>query len=113
MKKSVTEERTVCDFCKVNDAAYSKCTGCGKDICYECKTIHAISYDHAVYFQGSGDGLYCVECDRRLRAAQDPLHMAYEHVKALRNEMVGWGENFKKRSDAAEAKLKRLQTARP
>lgn len=109
MKKSITEEKELCDFCEVNEASYSKCLGCGKAICYDCKKIHAKEYNHAVYFQGSRDGLYCRECDTRLIAAKtDKVHKAYRRIEALRAESKAWDEDFKARGDAAEKDLNAL-----
>lgn len=109
MKKTETVEKIICDFCEVNEAAYRPCMGCGKAICYDCRKTVAKEYNHAVYFQGSDDGLYCLECDIRLTATGDPLHASYRVIGFLCDEMKGWGEDFKKRSDKAEANLKRLR----
>lgn len=108
MKRTQTVEATICDFCQ-KEPAYYKCKGCGKDIGFKCKPIHAKEYAHAVYFGGSDDGLYCLECDKRLTAIGDPLHAAYRVIGFLRDESRGWSEDFKKRADKAEANLKRLQ----
>lgn len=108
MKKTVEKEVTICDFCEKDGAFYS-CLKCGKDICYECRKIQAVEYSHAVYFQGSGDGLYCIECDSILRIDGDPLHRAYQVIQSLRNERNGFYADFQKRQEAAEAHLKSLQ----
>ena len=110
MKRIEQVERKICDFCQDNEASYSACMGCGKDICYDCKKIHAKEYSHAVDFQGSGDGLYRLECDKRLTATGDPLHAAYRVIGFLRDEARGWSEDFNKRADKAEATLKRLSS---
>ncbi len=112
MKITRSMEVEICDLCQEQDAsAYSKCMGCGKAICYDCKKTRAKEYNHAVYFQGSGDGLYCLECDKRLIGTGDPLHAAYRVIGYLRDEANGWREDFKRRADIAEATLKRQQSA--
>jgi hypothetical protein len=110
MKKTKTVETIVCDVCETR-GAYKTCLGgCGKYICWECKSEgRAKEYAHAVYFSGSGDGTYCLECDKRLTAEGQPLHAAYRVVGHLRDEMKRWGDDFKIRADKAEANLKRLR----
>lgn len=114
MKKTITEEREICDFCRKNDASYLHCMGCNKAICYDCRKIHAKEYPHAVYFGGSDDGLYCRECDTRLIAAgNDKQHSAFRCIERLRAESKAWGEEFKVRSDAAEKDLKKFRSTTP
>lgn len=108
MKQRVTVEQVKCDFCG-KEADWSKCLGCGIDICYDCRKTKAKEYPHAVYFSGSGDGIYCAECDARLRKSGDKLHAAYLSIERLRNEQEGWYADFKKRMDKAEADLKKIQ----
>jgi hypothetical protein len=109
MKRTQTTEVEICDFCEEQQASsHTKCMGCGKAICYDCRKTRAKEYNHAVYFQGSGDGLYCLECDKRLTATGDPLHAAYRVIGYLRDESKAWGEAFKVKIDKAEANLKRL-----
>ena len=105
MKTSKTIEIDRCDFCET-ESAHSKCGECGKDICYDCKTTAAVEYPHAVYFNGSRDGLYCHDCDERLK--YDPLHRAYAKVTALRRELKGFHDDFTVRYKAAEAEIARL-----
>lgn len=104
MKKTITEEREICDFCHINDASYLHCMGCDKAMCYECRKIHGKEYPRAVYFCGSADGLYCRACDARLITERsDKLHRAYRRIEALRAESKAWADEFKMRTDAAEA----------
>lgn len=105
MKTTKTIETKTCDFCGADDCYY-KCLRCGKDVCYECKKKAGIEYQHSICCSGSGDGFYCHECDK---ADKSPLHAAYQEIRSLRNESDGFWEDFKKRSDAAEARLKKLQ----
>ena len=112
MKKTITQEREICDFCDENDASYMRCMGCRKAMCYDCRKIHAKEYAHAVHFGGSEDGLYCLECDTRLITANnDKLHRAYRTVEALRAESKAWWEEFKVRSDKAEEAVKRYKSS--
>lgn len=103
MKKTVTEERTFCDVC--GQPAWRACQKCGKDLCYDCRKTAAKEYQHGVYFSGSKDGLYCLECDAALMRQADPKHLAYRRIEALRNEAKGWGSDFEKRKKEAESAL--------
>jgi len=104
MKKNVMIEQTFCDVCGA-EAGMNTCLKCGKEFCYKCKKTHAMEYGHSVNFTGSGDGLYCNECDEKCRLEGDRVHSAYMLIKALRNESIGWHSDFQKRADAAEAQL--------
>ena len=108
MKQRVTVEQIKCDLCSKKEA-WNKCLGCGIDICYDCRKMKVKEYSHAVYFGGSEDGIYCFECDARLRKSGDKLHAAYLVIERLRNEQNGWYANFKKRVDKAEIDLKKIQ----
>lgn len=108
MKKVEQVENEYCDFCQVAPARYQHCMGCGKAICYDCVKIHAKEYRHSVYCSGSGDGLYCLECDARLASAGNPLHTAYLVINYLRAEARGWSADFEERAKRAEANVKRL-----
>lgn len=110
MKTTITEEREVCDICqKVECYKWNACLACGKLICRECLETHGVEYQHSISCSGSGDGRYCLPCDARLRAeGTDKRHRAYLSIYSLRNELRGFNEDFKKRSDAAEALLKTL-----
>ena len=113
MSKIVEQHEThICDFCKVNKAyEFNSCLRCGKDICYDCSKTHAKEYSHGVYVGGSGDGQYCNDCDAILtRTREDDLHNAYRLIKSLRDEQEAWYSDFNKRSDKAEAILKKLQS---
>ena len=110
MKKEIKIERIFCDVCE-KDAGYNTCLGCGKEFCYDCKKTDAIEYKHSVFFQGSGDGLYCPKCDKKMRENGDKLHAAYRQIKKLKNEYIGFYDDFNKRNEKAEAELKKLQEA--
>lgn len=114
MKTIVEEEKHLCDVCKKNEAySWTACLGCGKDICYECRKIHAKEYTHATWASGSGDGVYCNQCDERLRKdGTDKLYNAYAVIKSLRDESKGWGDAFEIRRKSAEAALNALQRRR-
>lgn len=109
LKKTEQIENVYCDFCEKNPAPYSECMGCGKAICYECRKTNAQEYNHGVNVGGSGDGVYCNECDMRLRKTGDKLHAAYLAIRSLQNEQRGFYENFQMRSKTAEAVLAKLQ----
>jgi len=110
MKKVVTEpvEKINCDFCGGEAYEWNHCLNCGKHLCYDCIKTFGKKYSHGVYISGSGDGLYCKECDARLIGTNNPLHTAYRAIDSLSNEYRAWSENFEKRRTTAEAHLWKL-----
>lgn len=111
MKRVVSVEQTLCDVCQKNEAhPWAACLKCGKMICYDCRTLNAHEYAHGVNVGGSGDGIYCNECDATLtKTGNDLLHNAYRAILALKNEVKGFSTDFDKRRTAAEAALKNIQ----
>lgn len=107
MKEQVTVEKIKCDFC--GKEAWKHCLHCGKDICYECIGIDAKEYKHGIHVGGSGDGLYCNECDGSLKNSDNKIHAAYRKIEALRNEANGSYAEFEKRGKLAEKALEKLQ----
>jgi len=105
MKKEVMVEKTFCDVCGKEASGYQKCMSCGKDLCYDCYKTSAVGYTHGVHFGGSGDGIYCLECDEKLLKSGDKLHAAYRVIKSLRNEVSGFYADFEKRAKEAEERL--------
>jgi len=103
MKKSITKEVVCCDKCGEEVGYSNPCMECGIEMCYDCRKIHGVEYNHAVHFSGSNDGLYCKPCDVKLtKSANDKRHNAYLAVKSLRDELKEWSDKFKKRQNAAE-----------
>ena len=111
MKQTVQKEVVICDSCGTQESYCSRCRNCGKDHCYNCQKTSGVSYSHGVHFSGSGDGYYCLQCDRSLRATGDnSLHSAYLAIQALRAEERRWAEDFRVRQVAVEEEVKRLAT---
>lgn len=108
MKKQVTIEKAFCDVCDKEASGYQKCMICGKEFCYDCKELAAVEYKHGVHFSGSGDGLYCLDCDLKALRSGDKLHAAYRKIMALRNEAAGYYVDFEKRTKKAEEEFGRL-----
>ncbi len=109
MKKELLKTVTVCDKCGTDENVWTKCLRCGAEHCYECKETCGVEYNHAVHFQGSGDGYYCYKCDDHLKEAGDnKLHSAYLDIKRLRFEEKSWWEHFKIRQEIAEDQVKIL-----
>lgn len=109
MKKEVTVEKAFCDVCGKEASGYQKCIVCGKEFCYDCHKTAAIEYTAGVNFSGSGDGLYCLDCDEKALKSGDKLHAAYRTIKALKNEASGFYADFKRRREEAEEEVKKLQ----
>ena len=107
MKKTIQKETHVCDKCGKEESYITACMNCGTEMCYECWEKHGKKYNHAIYFQGSGDGSYCNLCDVKLTAAgTDKRHNAYRAIKSLKDELEAWHNDFKKRQEIAEKAVK-------
>lgn len=106
MKAQRTLQATIniCDFCG-SDTCYKSCDGCGKDICYNCRKNHAVEYSHAIFFSGSGDGLFCLQCDAAPPVTVKLLHSAFRQIADLQKERRAWEESFKLRANEAEEAL--------
>ena len=105
MKREITREQDFCDICGKESMSWSVCMGCKKNICYDCQKTHAKKYRHGVNISGSGDGLYCLECDSKI---DTPKLRAYRQIEALRQEADAFYEDFKNRSKIAEKILEGL-----
>ncbi len=109
MKKIIKKEITFCDKCDKEYPYLNKCLNCNVEMCYDCVQKHGESYDHAVYFRGSGDGFYCKPCNQELKSiGKDKRYNAYLTIRLLQDELETWGNDFKKRQDNAERILKNL-----
>ena len=106
MRKQKNIEVKICDYCGTDKSVYYTCLCCGKDACYECKKEVGVEYNHGVYFSGSDDGYFCNECDQNPPEEFRKLHQLYKNIKALVFETTAFYEDFKKRTDKAESKLK-------
>lgn len=109
MQKEINKKVSFCDACGKEQDYLEKCLSCGVEHCYDCRKELGKEYTHGVYFQGSGDGYYCHKCDAELSTnRRDVLHNAYVAIVDLRSEEHRWYDDFKKRVDAAENKVKEL-----
>jgi hypothetical protein len=111
-KRMVEVEQIFCDKCGADASPDDPCLGCGLNHCRQCQKTEGVEYTHAVWASGSGDGYYCRPCDIRAFETHNPLHEAFAAIRALRDESERYGKEFKKRSEAAEATLKKAQEAR-
>ena len=108
MIKQTIVAQHFCDVCGKESSAWALCVHCGKNICYDCKPSNAKEYTHSVWASGSGDGMYCLECDAELSKNGNKLHAAYRLIKSLKNESNGFYADFKARADKAEQTIKSL-----
>ena len=109
MIKQVLISQHFCDVCEKESYQWSLCTNCGKNICHNCQPANAKNYTHSVWTSGSGDGMYCLECDAELAKNGNKLHAAYRLIQSLRNESNGFYADFKDRADKAEETIKSLR----
>ena len=101
-KKTKTVEYDDCDFCDSDEDCYTKCLGCGRDVCYECKKNKGTEYQYALHVSGSNNGYYCAECDKEPR---DSLHRAYRDMLALIEESVVFSSGLRSRGDVIEKRI--------
>ncbi len=107
MKVEKTVTMDICDICKGDSYKWNECFSCVKNICYKCKDNVAHEYKHGIYVSGSENGLYCNECDTRLRESNNNRkHKAYRAVESLRREAEGWNRDFDLRCKKVEEELK-------
>ena len=104
MKKTIEKETHFCDSCGKEEGQYIyTCDECGKELCFDCRKTQAKEYPHSVSCSGSGDGLYCVECDAKLlKAGTNKRHQAFRGIERLRLESRAFYEDFKNRCEVAE-----------
>jgi len=112
MKKTIPQEVTFCDCCSEQITYPHTCDHCGKEYCYHCSKEKTITLNHAVYFEGTGDGCYCKECGDILIGKKDPRIMAFLKIRDLRVERDMWNVDFERRRKDAEETVKRFQPSR-
>jgi len=109
MKTEITTITHECDACHERCDYPYICIKCGAEYCRECSKTHGTEYQHGIYASGSGDGYYCAMCDAALtQSGGDALHRAYQVVSRLIMEHAAWGDDFERRANDAELKLKVL-----
>lgn len=110
---TIAKEKTVtvfiCEECgKEFDYEHYKCLGCGRSVCFDCR--ETLKEYHSVLFHaGSGDGYFCPKCDSTPPDRVRVLHEAYRVIESLRSESKSWNEEFRRRTNKAEAKLRAAQ----
>jgi len=99
MKKTISKTVNFCDKCNKEEEWLTACLGCGVEMCGKCQDKHGVEYSHAVHCSGSGDGFYCNPCDVKFTHSEvgNNRHDAYRQVKALRDELAVFQEDFNKR----------------
>lgn len=113
MKKQIISEQRVCDVEGCGKWVCDSCLGCGIDLCYDHQKELAVEYHYSAQYGGYGDGYYCHECDKKLRASgDDPLHSAYLKVAALAEEGEAFHRDFEARSKKLELRTRALHDKR-
>jgi hypothetical protein len=110
MRKKVEKEIKICDCCGSDDCVFNECTSCGKHFCYECNKKRHVGkeFAHSVYCSGSGDVYFCIGCLSEPTPRTAEILDAYQTVQRLRAENAAWYEDFKARSDKAEAEVRKI-----
>jgi hypothetical protein len=103
----------VCEECgKAEDTYPHCCTECGKHFCWDCSKRLATDYQHSLHCSGSGDGLYCVDCEANLTANPTPLFTAYAAIKTLRQASKAYYAALEKKAAELEKEIRRLREER-
>lgn len=105
MKKVIDKEVHFCDKCGKEMEYPSNCMGCNKEYCYDCSKTEFVRYSHAIFFQGSGDGKFCIECNATPPDRLVKLMVLYRKIKALTAEYNEWWKDFELRHKAVEKEL--------
>lgn len=110
MRKIVEKEIEICDSCGTDDCVFNECASCGKHYCYNCnKTRHVgKEFPHSVYCSGSDDVYFCTGCLSVPTPRTVAILAAYQTISLLRAENKAWYEDFKQRSDKAEAEVRKI-----
>ncbi len=108
MKRTMPKAVLFCDICE-KEPKYqylNTCMGCGKEICSECSDKGLmIKYAHSIWASGSGDGYFCVDCDKAPSRNISEIHQKYLLILRLRRESDLFYKDFKERCDKAEKEL--------
>lgn len=107
MKKTKTIEYDQCEFCDSDDDCCIKCSGCKKDICFDCSDSKTKKYSHGYSFGGSRDGYYCSDCEKN--APVDDLHDQYRRLDYLRISAQDYQKSVIERAAVIEARILELQ----
>lgn len=110
MKTDKTIKVNTCDFCG-KEETYHKCLSCGKDICYNCKEKEAVEFNHALFFKGSDDGLYCNKCIIKLENNNDnsdikKQYIAYKRMSLLIKEYESVNKRLEHTANDIEQEIK-------
>ena len=109
MKRTLTGEVDFCGKCQRRADFIEKGDRCGIERCRDCRQSSMVRYDQRVHGGGTGDVQYCTSCDMELcETKSDPIHQAFFAVRELRQEEERWYASFKKRAEAAEARVAKL-----
>jgi late competence protein required for DNA uptake (superfamily II DNA/RNA helicase) len=101
MKKLISTEINVCDFCEPKehlnqyDHCYEKCVLCGKHVCSKCSEKVGKTFSMSVFFSGSGDAFYCNQC--LISNSADSLLPLYKKMLFLKEERDSYLSNFTRR----------------
>ena len=82
MKLKREIEINICDFCGVEEA-YQSCHNCGKYVCADCFDDNVKPYRHSIVFLGNGDGLYCNECQKKLKETKDEKFLLFLELEKV------------------------------
>jgi hypothetical protein len=112
-KQTSVKQRTrtitvdVCGICNADCASHhDTCTGCGMAVCQTCRP-HLKVYEKRVFLYGD-DVQYCLSCLSKLHQKPTPLFLALQSIADLRQEYSRWREDYERRVDLAEARVRSL-----
>lgn len=114
MIKEKVQTIRICDVEECDEEShFGPCLNCGIDHCFSHRKKLGIGFQHSTSRQGYGDGYYCHECAKELRASgEDGLFNAYLVVRGLREELEAFHEAFEIRTKSATDRVMALFKSR-
>ena len=104
IKREIEIEINICDFCEVEEA-YQSCDNCGKYVCDDCFDDNVKSYRHSTHFLGSGDGLYCNECQKELKETKDEKFLLFLELEKVIDNFLLNKKSLEEKAREIEDKL--------
>lgn len=109
MKKTVTVEIDICDFCKEKEAhKWRKCLECGKVFCYYCEPNNIVSLKNE-YYNGIKSIHFCKDCIESFKNGKtNELYNLGNKLEKLVQEQIEFNNEIENRGDEIENQIGKL-----
>ena len=106
VKKVITEERNVCDYCgDEHKETWSPCPICGKVACWECKREYFTERTAEMHIS-SCDNIFCNECIANPPEKFKKLMSLYDEMDKLEEKEIAFYEQQKKDQKELEENIR-------